>query len=1217
MAHLPTPEPKEQLEAILERALTAYHRDERHGGAKWIDQRVLDTELVPVTREAFRDADDLPSDEAVLRTFDGPLQLLGEGYHVIALIEPQHRFVVKYAKHPGPVPPLAPPKPASRDAWRREHGARADGSLHPAIWQHIRAFEAYGPLAVPSRTYIADDTFVSLSDDERHVLERFRAIGIVRSMGRTPRPVSINYPDDFPLDKRAAEALRLSVVVVQPFATPLATAIERALRAGDVAAARDLEARYRDFTHQLWQCGVSHLDFSILNIGITGSAPAERLQIFDPHMGVIDVADGAREVHDPVSVHPERERSVDSILRNSRDGSRWALWRVQQEMSASENVPAGGAAEAAALVREFHDASEGIEEGRGSFGFDQFDEKWQQRRSHIINTVMHAQLWALVTHPIGTLLRSVLDPTRRDTVYDRSIPVLGMHDEEPLAHFRAGVKVYGRHPLILAANISDSGSQLSKHWGRVRLPAELDVQDDPAIHYHLRDILTGEMYVHPGDELASRGLAVGLAPHELHMLEVQDVIVEDMAVERSLVAHRDVSKLLRDCTKRVGVVGDVHGEMEALHEILRALGFIDEFTHWSAGDGTLVFTGDIGHGRHLQAVFDFIHGLAAQAHGVGGRIVWTLGNHDLYLDREGGQGGENSLGYRLWPLIRESAIHAERHPGLSVQAAYFAHGKVFVHGGILPNIVELAMRDRGADDADAVASWVNDVLRRTLVERERISARDLPHEIFHVGTSHTRERRVPGEIGYEPAGVFTPDLREVDHYRYHADLLPQIIGHTASLRGEIRYSPGSWLARDYIAIDVGRQHGRGNGGLLLTDFGWVAVTPGGPARLVEVSPLFVELARKAASESLQHEQGEEHWKTKLTAYLEVAQSKPRTLADVQKALFTDLSPAQVVSIEQLLSEIRRAGRCVVVTDLDETLTAFSGESSDDSTMDVLKDYLAAGGILVLCTDTTFDWIYVRLLRPLLVALAPNTHLLSQLLLSLSGGAEFLVFEDGAYQLIAGEADRRGSKGFDLLLKLSRDGRIDSLPALDPAHVVYIGDSTAAGGFDRELAGKSGVAIDVGDAIPESSEKPLLNVHHSYRRTIDTLMAATAALRAASGSLSVQQPLPREVTNAMVWTFEHPQFAPGRRMRVRVTGSGFVHAGVTGPDGTWNRVYRVPLLPMPSGGFEAVLPSGVNAFTFFWTEAPWTPGHPGHWERGRGASAVFMARKPQDHASSER
>jgi hypothetical protein len=1174
-----------------------------------MDERVLDSELVPVTREAFRDADDLPSDEDVLRVFAEPLQLLGEGYHVIALVEPRHRFVVKYAKHPGPVPPLASPRPGSGAAWQYEHGVRPDGSLHPAVWQHIRAFEAYGPLAVPSRCYIADDTLVSLSDDERRALERFRAIGIVRSLG-TPRLVSIDYPDDFPQVKRASEGLRLSVVIVQPFATPLATAIERALRAGDVGAARDLEARYRDFTQQLWQCGVSHLDFSMLNIGLTGSGPNECLQIFDPHMGVIDVADGAREVHDPVSVHPVWERSVDSILRSSRDGSRWALWRVQQEVSASEHVPAGSTSEAAALVREFHDASEGIEEGRGSFGFEQFDEKWQQQRSHVINTVMHTQLWALVRHPIGRLLRSAIDPTTHDAVYDRSVPVLGMHDEQPLPQFRAAMKVYDGHPLIVAANVSESGSQLAKHWGRLRLPAELDVQDDPAIHYHLRDIFTGEMYVRSGDELARRGLKVGLAPHELHVLEVEDVVIEDMAVERSLAAHRDVSKLLNDCSKRVGVVGDVHGELEALQEVLRALGFIDEFTHWAARDGTLVFTGDIGHGRHLQAVFDFIHGLAAQAHRLGGRIVWTLGNHDLYLDREGGQGGENSLGYRLWPLIRESAIHPDRHPGLSVQAAYCEYGKVFVHGGILPNIVELARRDRGARDAQTVASWVNDALRQTLVERERISARELPHEIFQVGTSHTREQRMPGEIGYEPAGVFTPDLREVDHYRYHADLLPQIIGHTASLRGEIRYSPGSWLAREYIAVDVGRQHGRGNGGLLLTDFGWVAVTPDGPAQLVEVSPLFVELARKAASEMLQDEQGEEHWKEKLTAYLQVTKSKSRTLVDVEKALFADLSPAQVVSIERLLSNIRRTGQCVVVTDLDEMLTAFSGNRSEDDTIHVLKDYLTAGGILLFCTDTPFDWLYVRLLRPLILELGSNSGLLSQLLLSVSGGTELLVFEDGAYRVIASDTHHGRSEGFDLLVELSRSGRIRSVPALDPAGIVYIGDSTAVGSFDPTFAAKSGIAINVGDAIPESSDRPLLNVHHSYRRTIDTLMAATASLRDTARSDAVQQPSPTEVADAMLWTFEHPQFVAGYRIRVRVDGSGFVHAGVAGSDGAWNRVYRMPLLPRPGGGYEAVLPAGVNAFTFFWTEAPWTPGHPGHWQQGPDRSGVFMAREPQ-------
>ena len=54
-------------------------------------------------------------------------------------------------------------------------------------------------------------------------------------------------------------------------------------------------------------------------------------------------------------------------------------------------------------------------------------------------------------------------------------------------------------------------------------------QDDAAIHYHLRDIFTGEMYVRSGDELARRGFKVGLAPDELHVLEVEDILIEDIA----------------------------------------------------------------------------------------------------------------------------------------------------------------------------------------------------------------------------------------------------------------------------------------------------------------------------------------------------------------------------------------------------------------------------------------------------------------------------------------------------------------------------------------------------------------------------------------------------------------------------------------------------------------------------------------------------------------
>lgn len=615
-----------------------------------------------------------------------------------------------------------------------------------------------------------------------------------------------------------------------------------------------------------------------------------------------------------------------------------------------------------------------------------------------------------------------------------------------------------------------------------------------------------------------------------------------------------------------------------------------------------MLTGDIGHGRHLQGVFDFIHRLAAQAHRFGGRIVWTLGNHDLYVDREGGQGGEESLGYRLWPTIREAALHPERHPGLTVQAAYFEHGKLFVHAGVLPNIVELARRECGADDAHAVASYVNDVLRRTLVERERIEARDLPHEIFHIGTTHTRERRMPGEIGYEPAGVFTPDLREVDHYRYHAELIPQVVGHTASRRGEIRYSPGTWLRRDYIAIDVGRQHGTGNGGLLLTDFGWVAVTPSGSARLVEVTPLFVELAREAAAEPWHEEQGEAVVRQMLSTYFHVAKPERRTLGEVHEALFADMSPTQVVAVERFLATIRETGRCVVITDLDEMLTAFSGGGFEEDTIEVLAGYLAAGGAIVFSADIAFDWFYARLLRPLIVELGSRSRLLGNALLILSGGTQIFAFDNDAYRLIASAASRDRAGGFDVLVALSKEQRLQGMPALDPGSMVYVGDSAAPGRIDREMASRVGIVIDVGDAMLGAAGKPIIGLQRGYHRAIDVIVAATAAMH--ESGRTVLPPAPPDAGDTVLWTFQRPHFPPGRRLRVRVNGSGFAHAGVAGSDGAWDPVFNVPLVPLPEGEHEALLPSGVNVFTFFWTEAPWTPGHPGHWERGPGGSAVF-------------
>jgi hypothetical protein len=343
----------------------------------------------------------------------------------------------------------------------------------------------------------------------------------------------------------------------------------------------------------------------------------------------------------------------------------------------------------------------------------------------------------------------------------------------------------------------------------------------------------------------------------------------------------------------------------------------------------------------------------------------------------------------------------------------------------------------------------------------------------------------------------------------------------------------------------------------------------------------------------------------LSTYFEVAKPKRKTFGEIQEALVADLAPAQVVALERFLTTIRETGRCVVVTDLDEMLTVFSGGALSEGSIDVIADYLGAGGVLVFNTDTAFDWFYVRLLRPLIVKLGPRSRLLASVLLILSGGAEIVAFQDGAYRLISSAASREGSGGFDVLVGLSEERRLQAMPALDPANTAYIADSGPHNRMDHALASRVGIVIDVGDSMLAASGEPIISLRRGYDRATDVIIAATAALH-ESGQATLP-PSPPEVGDTVLWTFERPHFPPGGRLRVRVAGSGFVHAGVTGSDGAWDPIYNAPLVPLPEGGYEAVLPSGVNVFTFFWTEAPWTPGHPGHWERGRRGTRVFMAR----------
>ena len=155
-----------------------------------------------------------------------------------------------------------------------------------------------------------------------------------------------------------------------------------------------------------------------------------------------------------------------------------------------------------------------------------------------------------------------------------------------------------------------------------------------------------------------------------------------------------------------------------------------------------------------------------------------------------------------------------------------------------------------------------------------------------------------------------------------------------------------------------------------------------------------------------------------------------------------------------------------------------------------------------------------------------------------------------------------------------------------------------------MADRVGIVINVGDALLDVSGQPIINMHRGYLRTIDIIITASAALKESGPAKVPESPI--DVGDTVLWTFERKDFPPDRRLRVRVGASGYVHAGVARADGIWDPVYNVPLTPLPDGSYEAVLPSRVDRFTFFWTEAPWIPGHPGHWESWSRGGRVFKA-----------
>lgn len=179
--------------------------------------------------------------------------------------------------------------------------------------------------------------------------------------------------------------------------------------------------------------------------------------------------------------------------------------------------------------------------------------------------------------------------------------------------------------------------------------------------------------------------------------------------------------------KRIVAIGDLHGDFEAAREALQLAGATDAMDQWIGGDLVVVQTGDIlDRGDGEKAIMALFRSLRSQARLAGGAVYVLNGNHELMnasMDfryvTDGGFEAFSDSGSDAEPVMDDSVL-AALDPKERDRAAAFRPGgpwarilaernttlvvgrTVFVHGGILPEHVEMGLEEIN----QSVRSWL-------------------------------------------------------------------------------------------------------------------------------------------------------------------------------------------------------------------------------------------------------------------------------------------------------------------------------------------------------------------------------------------------------------------------------------------------------------------------------------------------------------------------------
>lgn len=226
-----------------------------------------------------------------------------------------------------------------------------------------------------------------------------------------------------------------------------------------------------------------------------------------------------------------------------------------------------------------------------------------------------------------------------------------------------------------------------------------------------------------------------------------------------------------DDVSRIFAVSDIHGEYDALVDLLKNAGIVGDDLSWAFGEGHMVIAGDIfDRGDQVTECLWLIHRLEREARAAGGRVHYLLGNHemmvmqgDLRYVHDGYLSGVVAHSGVKYPDLFGPAMELgrwlrTRHMAVRV------NGIVFVHGGMGPEVVrrKLSLKD------------INEGARAAIDLRSYdLMFNDMPG--FLLDTEGPLWYR-----GYHRASASYPQAtdQDIDAILKHFDASAVVVGHT-------------------------------------------------------------------------------------------------------------------------------------------------------------------------------------------------------------------------------------------------------------------------------------------------------------------------------------------------------------------------------------------------------------------------------------------------------